>query len=99
MYRQYVETGQPCYTKLAAVKGPRLQLPTTKHWCSHADGKQTSVHTCGQRKGDGGRVPSSASKMASRSGELQSKQKIDEYNILCRSRLELQSWEKPSINK
>ena len=94
-----MEIKQPCYPKLAVVKSPRLQLPTTRHWCNCADGKQASVHTCGQRKGDGGRVLSSVSEVASRNDVLQSKQKINLYNRLCRSTLEIHGWQKPIINR
>ena len=69
------------------VKGPRLQLPTSRYWHSCVEGKQASVHTCGQRKGDGCRVLSSVSEMAFRSRGLQSKQKIGKHSRLCRFRL------------
>ena len=74
--RQFAETRKPHYSKLAAIKGPRLQLPTSRHWHGHVGGKQANVHTCGQRKRDSGRVPSSASKMASRSRGLQSEERL-----------------------
>ena len=51
-----------------------------RHWQSCVSSEQASVNTCqslrdnggvsSEKKGDGGTVPSSASEMASRSGEL-----------------------------
>ena len=51
------------------------------------------------RKGDGGRVPSSAGEMTSRSRRLQSEQKDDQHIDWCRSRLKVHKREKPVINR
>ena len=61
------------------VKGMGSSYQPLGHCQSHVSGEQATVDTCrlprdddrvSSRKGDSGRVPSSVSKMASRSGGL-----------------------------